>query len=199
MTAGQYFDADPRVTSAPKPVVLSLPDANLRFTSDRGVFSHGEVDLGTRVLVARAPTPPPAGDLLDLGCGYGVLACVLAVRSPDATVWAIDVNERALALTAANAATNSLGNVRAVAPDAIPGDVAFATIWSNPPIRIGKPALHELLLRWLPRLTPEGSAHLVVHKHLGSDSLATWLVGQGWTVVRRASQHGFRVLDVGRP
>src|SRR5262249_34473620 len=132
----------------------------------------------------------------DLGCGYGPIAITLARRAPAAIVWAVDVNQRALALCAENAATNGAHNVRCVAPDAIPAEVAFATIWSNPPIRVGKAALHEVLGRWLGRLTPEGVGHLVVQKHLGADSLAAWLSAHGFRVARQGSRQGYRYLAV---
>ena len=122
----------------------------------------------------------------------------LARRNPRAAVWAIDVNERARQLCEENARTHRLDNVRVAAPDDVPGDVTFAALWSNPPIRIGKPALHPLLLRWLARLAPGAVGHLVVHKHLGSDSLARWLGQQGWDAHRRTSHDGYRLLDVTR-
>jgi 16S rRNA (guanine1207-N2)-methyltransferase len=74
--------------------------------------------------------------------------------------------------------------------------VRFTAIFSNPPIRVGKAALHELLSTWLHRLTPEGRAWLVVHKHLGSDSLAAWLAGEGFAVRRLGSRMGYRLLEV---
>jgi 16S rRNA (guanine1207-N2)-methyltransferase len=121
----------------------------------------------------------------------------LARRAPDAIVWAVDINQRALELVRENAAALGLGNVRAVTPDAVPGSVELAGMWSNPPIRIGKEALHQLLLDWLGRLAPEARAWLVVQKHLGSDSLATWLGRQGHPTVRLASRNAYRVLEVG--
>lgn len=154
------------------------------------------MDAGTKLLLLEAPVPAPTGDLLDLGCGYGPIALTLARRAPGATVWAVDVNRRALALTEANAAANGVANVRAATPDDVPADVSFATIWSNPPIRIGKAALHELLLRWLPRLAPGGRAVLVVQKHLGADSLARWLVEQGFPTTRLQSRAGYRLLEI---
>ena len=175
---------------------LDLPDVSFDLQTDRGVFSSGRVDPGTKVLLLEAPPPPPAGDLLDLGCGYGPIALTLASRAPGATVWAVDVNERALALTAANAAAAGLANVRVAAPDEVPADVRFRAIWSNPPVRIGKAALHDLLARWLDRLADDGRAVLVVQKHLGSDSLHRWLEQQGWPVTRRASRMAYRVLDI---
>ena len=77
---------------------------------------------------------------------------------------------------------------------AVPG--AFALIWSNPPIRIGKAALHSLLATWLARLEPAAPAYLVVQRHLGSDSLQRWLQEAGWTADRVAARSGYRVLQV---
>jgi 16S rRNA (guanine1207-N2)-methyltransferase len=192
-----YFAPQPEAPSAPRPVELVLPDLRLTLMADRGVFSHGQIDPGTMVLLLEAGRPPDEPvDLLDLGCGYGPIALALAARAPKARVWAIDVNERALALCQANAAAAGLDNVRVVHPEAVPDDVSLAGIWSNPPVRIGKPALHALLDEWLGRLTPDGRAWLVVHKHLGSDSLARWLGGRGHTVTRTASRAGYRVLEI---
>ena len=191
-----YFDAEPSVGSQPHRVALVLPDVRLRLTTDRGVFARDGVDPGTKLLLLETPSPPAAGNLLDLGCGYGPIALTLARRSPTATVWALDVNRRALALTGANAATAGITNLRAVSPEDVPDDVSFAGIWSNPPVRIGKPALQVLLGRWLRRLVPGGSAWLVVHKHLGADSLARWLVGEGFPTERRRSRMGYRLLEV---
>ncbi len=191
-----YFDEEPTTESAPREVTLLLPDLQLTLRTDRGVFGYDRVDGGTKLLLLKSPPPAAHGDLLDLGCGTGAIALVMARRSPAATVWAIDVNERARALCAANAAANGIANVRVCAPDEVPEDVRFATIWSNPAIRIGKPALHTMLLRWLGVLTPDGGAVLVVHKHLGSDSLQTWLCDQGHATERLASSAGYRILHV---
>jgi 16S rRNA (guanine1207-N2)-methyltransferase len=166
----------------------------LELTTDAGVFSRNRVDPGTAVLLDVLPHLPSTGTLLDLGCGYGPIALTLAVERPQATVWAVDVNERARGLCAANAAAASLTNVRVSAPEEVPPDIRFAAIVSNPPIRIGKEALHELLGTWLGRLEPEGVAYLVVQKHLGADSLQRWLSDQGWSTSRIASRQAFRVL-----
>lgn len=190
-----YFDETPSVESAPQVVRLALPDLTLDLTTDRGVFGRAAVDPGTKLLLLEAPPPAPAGALLDLGCGYGAIALTMARRSPDATVWAVDVNRRALDLCRTNAEANQITNVRVAAPDEVPDDVQFASIWSNPPVRIGKDALHDLLDRWLPRLAPGGSAVLVVQKHLGADSLATWL-SQRWQVERLRSRMSYRLLEV---
>lgn len=198
MGASHYFSPNPARPSEPRSVPLVLPDLSLRLTTDRGVFAHGGVDTGTKLLLLEGPPVPGRGDVLDLGCGYGLIACALARRAPRANVWAVDVNGRARALCAANAEANGLANVRVLAPDDVPSDVRFAAIWSNPPIRIGKAALHELLALWLARLADGARAHLVVQRHLGADSLAAWLGEQGWTVTRRTARQGYRLLDVGR-
>jgi 16S rRNA (guanine1207-N2)-methyltransferase len=194
-----YFDSEPTAASHPVEVIWSLPDGTLRIVTDHGVFGYGHVDTGSKLLLISVPPPPATGNLLDLGCGAGPIALALARRSPDATVWAIDVNRRARELTERNAAANDLDNVRVVSPDEVPADIEFAAIWSNPPIRIGKEALHHVLDTWLNRLAPGADAHLVVHKHLGADSLQRWLNDQGYPTERIATGAGFRVLCVARP
>ena len=164
--------------------------------TDRGTFSPDRLDAGTALLLDAAPPPPAAGRLVDLGCGYGPIACTLAQLSPGADVVAVDVNERARELCAANAAALGLGNVEVAVPDDVEGDVDL--IWSNPPIRIGKEALHELLLGWLGRLAPGGEAVLVVNRHLGADSLQRWLCDAGHPTERLASKKGYRLLRSGR-
>ncbi|MGZ4737818.1 MAG: class I SAM-dependent methyltransferase [Ilumatobacteraceae bacterium] len=191
---GHYFDEQPGAPSMPRYVELRLPDMTVTLATDRGVFGYGQIDAGSKLLLLRAPAPPPAGDLLDLGCGVGTLTIPLARRAPGATIWAVDVNGRARDLCIANAAANKVSNVRVTAPDEVPANVRFNCIWSNPPIRIGKPALHDLLTMWLARLAPGGCAVLVVHKHLGADSLQRWLAEQGYPTERLASSSGYRVL-----
>jgi 16S rRNA (guanine1207-N2)-methyltransferase len=191
-----YFDESPAVDSDEAQVTVELPDTSFTLRTDRGVFSHGRLDPGTAVLLRNAPAPPRHGELLDLGCGAGPIALTLARRAPKATVWAVDVNERARDLCSANAAANEIRNVVVRAPNEVPSDVRFDAIWSNPPIRIGKAALQQLLTTWLGRLTDEGRALLIVQKHLGADSLHRWLAGEGWPTTRLTSAKGYRLLDV---
>jgi 16S rRNA (guanine1207-N2)-methyltransferase len=199
MPQAHYFNTDPAVPSRPSAVELVLPDFRAVLQTDRGVFAAGAVDSGTLELLRAAPvTPTVEGAVLDLGCGYGPIACALAHRAPSAEVWAIDINTRALDLTARNAAALGLEGVRAARPEDVPPDLRFAGIWSNPPIRSGKAALHDLLGTWLRRLEDGASAWLVVQKHLGADSLAAWLTDAGWAVTRVASRKGFRVLQASR-
>jgi 16S rRNA (guanine1207-N2)-methyltransferase len=196
----QYFDAEPAAPSRETTVEMTLPDLGrtLTFVTDRAVFSGARIDHGTSVLLQHGPAAPRRGVLVDLGCGYGPIALALAARDPAATVWAVDVNERAVGLCRRNAKANGLKNVTVCTPPEVPGDLVVDGLWSNPPIRVGRPALQELLRTWLPRLAPDGVAALVVQKHLGADSLADWMREEGWNVERLRSKQGFRILGVRR-
>ena len=137
--------------------------------------------------------------MLDLGCGWGPIALTLALDSPRATVWAVDVNERALDLVRRNAESLGITNINACRPEDVPDDIGFTTIWSNPPIRVGKNELHDMMTRWLPRLDPGSDAWLVVQRNLGSDSLHRWLQAsfpEEFAFVRAATNKGYRVLRV---
>lgn len=196
---GQYFAAEPTTASAPSTVDLDLPDGSCKLTTDRGVFSGSRVDAGTRLLLLDGASPTERQHtLVDLGCGYGPIAVTLARRAPWAEVIAVDVNRRARDLCEANARNLGLGNVSVKHPDEIESTQLIDGIWSNPPIRVGKAALHAMLDTWLARLSDDGRAHLVVAKNLGSDSLARRLVERGWVVTRRASRAGYRLLDIER-
>ncbi|GAA5144335.1 methyltransferase [Nocardioides marinquilinus] len=194
--AEHYFTADPSVPFTRKPVEVDAWGHRLRLDTGSGVFAQGRLDLGTGVLLRSTEAPASARRVLDLGCGYGVIGLAVATAVPEAGVTAVDVNERALRLTRENAAALGLGaRVEALTPDAVAPDARFDEIWSNPPIRIGKAALHDLLLTWLPRLDDGGRAVMVVGRNLGADSLQRWLGEQGWPTTRLASAKGFRVLE----
>jgi len=200
VTAEHYFTAEPTAPAQRGEIEFSVAGRGYRLAVASGVFSAGRLDPGTAVLLRKGdlPTAATTGVFLDLGCGYGPIAAVLATESPQATVWAIDVNSRARELTAENAETLGLANLEVAEPEAVPGDVVFDQIWSNPPTHVGKAELRALLERWLPRLAPAGVAWLVINRHLGGDSLHAWLVELGWQVERMASQKGYRVLKVSR-
>ncbi len=201
MPSDHYFSAAPASPDERRPVPVRLAGRDVEVETAGGVFSPGRVDLGTQVLLRSVPPPPQTGAVLDLGCGWGPVALTLGLLAPQAHVWAVDVNERALDLVRRNAVRLGLPGVVATTPEAVPSDVRFAAIWSNPPIRIGKEALHHLLLTWLPRLAPGAVAHLVVQRNLGADSLQAWLAAQ-WpgelAVARLGSAKGYRVLTVTR-
>lgn len=201
MSNDHYFSPSPDSVRVDQSVSISIRGRNLVVTTASGTFSADALDRGTKVLLESVPTPPATGTLVDVGCGWGPITLALALESPDASVIGVDVNERARELTAQNAATHGLGNVHVVTPDAFPGDLSIDCIWSNPPIRVGKEALHELLTTWLNRLSPEGVAYLVVAKQLGSDSLQRWIAGGepgNFSCERLATDKGFRVLEVRR-
>jgi 16S rRNA G1207 methylase RsmC len=194
-----YFTADPAVAFRRAPVRASVWGHDLAMTSGSGVFAQGRVDIGTSVLF-RETSPPTGGRVLDLGCGYGVIGLAIAAAAPGATVTGVDVNERAVLLANDNAVALGLsGRYTACTPAGVPSDATYDELWSNPPIRIGKTALHELLLTWFARLEPAGRAVMVVGKNLGGDSLQRWLDSEGYPTQRLASAKGFRVLESRRP
>jgi 16S rRNA (guanine1207-N2)-methyltransferase len=196
-TPDHYFAPQPASATSPTTHHVRVRKLELILAGDRGVFNQGDLDWGTRVLIENADVPT-GGVLLDLGCGGGAIAVALAKLRPDAVIWAVDVNERALEVTRRSVELNALGNVRVASPSEVPGELQFDAIWSNPPIRVGKDELHRLLREWLARLTDGGTADLVVHKNLGSDSLAKWLANEGFSVDRRASKQGYRILHLVR-
>ncbi|KFI45624.1 16S rRNA m(2)G 1207 methyltransferase [Bifidobacterium bohemicum] len=198
----QYFSAKPSSQDVRRTLRVNLRGHEVEVEASNGVFSGHRLDLGTSVLLRQAPQPPAGGVMLDLGCGWGPIALALGLESPQADIWAVDVNERALELTQANAARlNIAGRIHAVKTDQVPQDLRFDLIWSNPPIRVGKSELHSLLMTWLPRLNIGGRAYLVVQKNLGGDSLIAWLaqeLGDEYEVRKYASSKGYRVIEVSR-
>ncbi|CAN5167569.1 methyltransferase [Frigoribacterium sp. UYMn621] len=201
MASEHYFSEMPESELKLRQIRVPLADQTFELTTSNGIFSPERIDAGTQVLLANTPPAPPGGNLLDLGCGWGPIALTLALQSPHATVWAVDVNSRALDLVRRNAEAIGVTNINAVTPEDVPADLTFMSIRSNPPIRVGKNELHGMLESWLPRLDPESDAWLVVQRNLGSDSLHRWL--EGWlpadfAVSRAATNKGYRVLRVRR-
>jgi len=201
MANEHYFSAEPGSELKLRTIQATIAGRAVELQTANGVFSPAGVDAGTRVLLSSVPAPPPGGNLLDLGCGWGPIALTLAAESPHATVWAVDVNDRSLDLTRRNASVMGLTNVNACLPSDVPSDISFMTMWSNPPIRVGKDSLHSMLQLWLPRLESGTDAWMVVQKNLGSDSLQRWLELEfpaDFVFSRAATNKGYRVLRAKR-
>jgi 16S rRNA G1207 methylase RsmC len=199
--SSHYFDESPGGEFKPKEITVSLAGQRVQVLTAGSVFSPDHIDQGTAVLLEHLSIATPTGTFLDVGCGWGPIALALALNSPKATIYAIDVNERSLDLTRRNSEKLGLTNVIVCKPEDVPADVFFDQVWSNPPIRVGKTALHEILQLWINRLSTDSSAYLVVQKNLGSDSLQKWLVaefGSDFTTTRIDAAKSFRVLKVAR-
>ena len=201
MSEDHYFSQEPGSALKPKSIIIPVAGEMVEVTSAAGTFSPQQLDFGTEVLIEQMDLAPESGDLLDLGCGWGPIALNLAKLRPNTKVWAVDVNTRSVELTAKNAKDLGLANINACVPEEVPANLTFSGIWSNPPIRIGKKQLHELLLKWVPRLAVEAEAYLVVQKNLGSDSLQKWLTDElagSFEVSRYTSIKTYRVIKVKR-
>ena len=196
-----YFSESPDAPSRRKEFSLSGIDGELTLSTDAGVFSQHGLDKGTSVfleVMAKHDCAPiePGSFLCDIGCGSGAIALTLAVRYPECTIYAVDTNKRARDICTENATRNGLTNIVVKAPEEVDSAIRFASMWTNPPIRIGKSALHDLLELWLARLETDGTAFMVVNKNLGADSLSQWMTGLSYSTARLASRNGFRVLEV---
>ena len=199
MSSDHYFSQEPKSNYQAKQIELNVAGEVFKVSTASGTFSPLRLDVGTSVLIDQLELAPRDGNILDLGCGWGPIALNLAKHSPKATIWSVDVNNRSLELTTENAKIVGLRNIKAATPESVPEDIKFSGIWSNPPIRIGKKELHELLLAWLPRLEKNASAYLVVQKNLGSDSLQKWLsetLIDGYEVSRLTSVKTYRIIKV---
>ncbi len=199
MASEHYFSETPGSEYKLKDIQVIIDGVSVTVQTAGGIFSPDHIDQGTAVLLNHLDEAPPGGNVLDIGCGWGPIALALAKRSPNAIIWAVDVNERSLALTKANAERLGLENIRVCKPEDVPADLTFDGIWSNPPIRVGKDVLHGLMLHWLPRLNIDADAYLVVQKNLGADSLHRWLEAElpsNFSTIRVDSAKSFRVLRV---
>ena len=196
MSGEHYFSEQPTGEFKPKKIFTAIDGQRVELFTAGGTFSPDHMDTGTAILLEHADQAPSTGNLLDLGCGWGPIALTLAKKNPEATVWAIDVNERSLELTRMNAEKLGLANIRAVHIDDVPADLKFTGIWSNPPIRVGKEALHEILTKWLVRLEDECEAYLVVSKDLGAESLLKWMQTEFENLQseRIETAKGFRII-----
>lgn len=200
MPQEHYFSASPDSPSTLREITYQVADREFAVQAASGTFSASKLDPGTSILLSKFDEFPDSGNVLDLGCGWGPISLAIATLSPETTLWALDVNARSLELASKNAQKLGLSNIKIVTAEQVPQDLMFDAIWSNPPIRIGKTALHELLRTWLPRLESGGRAMLVVQKQLGADSLLSWIQTEfpELTASRFSTDKGFRVLEITR-
>lgn len=201
MSGEHYFSAEPAGDFKPKTIRVNLLGKDLQLQTAGGVFSPDHLDTGTAMLLNHIEEAPVSGNLLDIGCGWGPIAIALALQAPESTVWAVDVNKRSLDLTRKNANSLGITNIKACLPEEVPSEIEFTGIWSNPPIRVGKAELHNILTTWLPRLQPECESYLVVAKDLGADSLLKWLqteLPEDFDAQRIDTAKGFRIIRVTR-
>ena len=196
-----YFSKAPAGERKLKEVSFSVGGREITARASTGTFSSGGLDKGTKVLLSQSNLFPKSGNVLDLGCGWGPIALAIATICPDSRVWAIDVNARSVELTQQNAESLGLKNVESLLADALPADLKFKEIWSNPPIRIGKAELHELLRKYLGRLLPGGRSMLVVQKQLGAESLMKWLSEEfaNCSVNKAHADKGYWVIELISP
>ena len=199
--AQHYFSEDPSVERRQRTIRFEVAGREIEALSVSGTFSTNKLDPGTKVLLGLNEDFPASGDVLDIGCGWGPIALAIALHSPATHVFAVDVNERAVEQTRETASRLGLSNLTACQPQELSADTKFDAIWSNPPIRIGKPALHELMRTYLPRLKPGGSAFLVVQKQLGAESFQKWLETEfsKFEVTKVENSKGYRVTKVIAP
>jgi 16S rRNA G1207 methylase RsmC len=198
MPQQHYFSEQPQTETTTHPVEFELEGRTFNLTAASGTFSSTRLDAGTRILLKESSFFPSEGTILDIGCGWGPISIAIAALRPATNVIGLDVNARSLELAASNASQLGLKNFKAVRADAIAQDLLFDGIWSNPPIRVGKAVLHELMETWIPRLKPGASAMLVVQKQLGAESFQKWLGDsfKGFNVSRHSIDKGYRVIRV---
>ena len=200
MSQEHYFSASPDKPATLREITFQVAGQEFAVQAASGTFSASKLDPGTSILLSKFEEFPESGNILDLGCGWGPISLAIATLRPETRVWSLDVNQRSMELARNNASKLGLTNINVVTEDQIPEDLKFDAIWSNPPIRIGKAALHALLKNWLPRLESGGRAMLVVQKQLGADSLLAWIQAEfpDLTASRFSADKGFRVLEVTR-
>lgn len=201
MSKEHYFSPDPSAEKKLQTVSFRVEHQTLNLNAISGTFSSTGLDKGTAVLLSLSESFPSSGDVLDLGCGWGAIGISIARLRPDTKVWAIDVNQRSVEQTIANAKDLELTNVNALLPEELPDELQFDEIWSNPPIRIGKKELHLLLEKYLVKLKAGGRAMLVVQKQLGAPSLMRWLAERfaGHKVEKVLVDRGYWVISVTAP
>ena len=194
----QYYTADP--TSASKPVPCAFPyrGHGLSFMTDAGVFSKGELDPGTRLLLDALPDL--SGDVLDVGCGWGAIGVAVAKAYPACRVTMIDVNRRALGLCRENAANNG-ATAECLESDGLAAVAGrfFDAVITNPPIRAGKQVIYKMFADAARQLRPGGALYLVIRKQQGAESCVKYLKTLFSAVDKLDKSNGYWVLRASGP
>lgn len=167
-----YFENDENIKSKERIIYTKINDTDLQFLADNGVFSKNGLDFGTRSLLETIDLKNLHGNVLDFGCGYGPIGIYLA-KKLNICIDMIDVNKRAIELAKKNAILNNV-NVN-VFESNIYSNVSkkYDYIITNPPIRVGKKILYEILFEAKNYLNQNGQLWLVVNKNQGAKSIVT--------------------------
>ena len=193
-----YYSKQPSSDSKRKKIKIKLGDDNFIFLTDAGVFSKDKVDTGSKLLIhAAQKTTFPAGNLLDLGCGYGVVGLSLAKKFSKREIEMVDVNERALSLSKDNAALNQIDNVKIYQSNIFEEvqNSKFAGIISNPPIRAGKKVVHQILEEAYNHLIKDGKLQIVIQRKQGAPSAKKKMNEVFGNVERIELEKGYWVLE----
>ena len=190
----QYYTREPQSASRPVSCEFVYRGGTMRFRTDAGVFSRGELDPGTRLLLDALPDL--AGDVLDLGCGWGAIGVSLAKAMPGTRVTMADVNLRALELASGNAKDNGV-TVETVESDGfsgLPGRL-FDAVVTNPPIRAGKQVIYRMFADARDHLRPGGALYLVIRKQQGAESCIRYLQSIGYQTEKLDRSGGYWVVQ----
>lgn len=193
-----YYSKKPQVESGRHTWTAKVADETFTFTTDAGVFSKTQIDAGSELLAKTAArTDLVAGKIIDMGCGYGPIGLYLAKKFPKRTVHMVDINERAVELSALNAIENGLEERTEIYQSSLFEEVEaddFALIVSNPPIRAGKKVVHEILERSYEHLLPGGQLQIVIQRKQGAPSAKKKMEEVFGNVDRIALEKGYWIL-----
>lgn len=167
----QYFDNDKNIKSERKIIKFNFDNKVFSIYSDNGVFSKNRFDYGTRVLLNSIDIDKLSGNVLDLGCGVGVVGLILGTINKNISIDMVDINERAINLTKNNLVLNSVKANVFVSDIYSNIDNKYDFIITNPPIRAGKNVIRGFLLGSYDYLKDDGTLYFVMRKDHGVKSM----------------------------
>jgi len=166
---GYYFDKKTDVESNEVTTKAEIGGKLYTFKTDNNVFSKKGLDFGTRTLLESINIENINGDVLDFGCGYGPIGIYIKSNT-ESNVDMIDINERALKLARSNANINKV-DVNIFESDIYSNvEKKYDYIITNPPIRVGKKILYEILIKAKDYLKEDGHLIFVINKDQGAKS-----------------------------